>query len=195
LLARDMPLTNRPTKSETQPPSFDELADQSPTDRTSSSGIARQVQLAGNERAVTPRSRVNRSDLQLRDQRADSGSTWRRVLDALPTRFGIAEANEDYVAGADRNPTIDAYTIIRGLGGELVVGASSGVSRASESRTTRSADGQGRRSRLRRSPKGERPTTTSYPLSRNKGTRKWTARARRYVGRTDASERTQSRSP
>jgi GNAT superfamily N-acetyltransferase len=46
--------------------------------------------------------------VQLRDQSAGSGATCRRILDALPTWFGIEESVEDYVAVADRSPTIVA---------------------------------------------------------------------------------------
>jgi catechol 2,3-dioxygenase-like lactoylglutathione lyase family enzyme/ribosomal protein S18 acetylase RimI-like enzyme len=44
----------------------------------------------------------------LRDQAAGSGPTCRRILDTLPTWFGIPEAVEDYVAVADRKPSVIA---------------------------------------------------------------------------------------
>ncbi len=47
-------------------------------------------------------------ELQLRVQASGSGSTCRRILAALPTWFGIAESVDDYVAVADRSPTIIA---------------------------------------------------------------------------------------
>jgi GNAT superfamily N-acetyltransferase len=53
--------------------------------------------------------------LKLRDQSAGSGPTCRRILDALPTWFGIEKAVDDYVAVADRTPTI-----IASVGGEDV---------------------------------------------------------------------------
>jgi len=53
--------------------------------------------------------------VQLRDQAGGSGSVCRRILAALPTWFGIPESVEDYVAVADRTPTI-----IASVGGEDV---------------------------------------------------------------------------
>jgi GNAT superfamily N-acetyltransferase len=46
--------------------------------------------------------------VELRDQSTGSGSICRRILDDLPTWFGIGESVEDYVAVADRTPTIIA---------------------------------------------------------------------------------------
>jgi GNAT superfamily N-acetyltransferase len=46
--------------------------------------------------------------VHLRDQPTGSGETCRQILATLPTWFGIAEANEDYVAAAERWPTIVA---------------------------------------------------------------------------------------
>jgi catechol 2,3-dioxygenase-like lactoylglutathione lyase family enzyme/GNAT superfamily N-acetyltransferase len=46
--------------------------------------------------------------VELRDQTAGSGPTCRGILDALPTWFGIPEAVDDYVAVADRTPSVIA---------------------------------------------------------------------------------------
>jgi GNAT superfamily N-acetyltransferase len=46
--------------------------------------------------------------IELRDQSAESGPTCRRILAALPTWFGIPEAVDDYVATADRTPSVIA---------------------------------------------------------------------------------------
>jgi catechol 2,3-dioxygenase-like lactoylglutathione lyase family enzyme/GNAT superfamily N-acetyltransferase len=46
--------------------------------------------------------------VELRDQATGSGPTCRRILDALPTWFGIPEAVDDYVAVADRTPSVIA---------------------------------------------------------------------------------------
>ena len=58
---------------------------------------------------------MTQSDLQLRDQSSGSGPVCRAILDALPTWFGIPESVEDYVAVADRSPTV-----IASLGGRDV---------------------------------------------------------------------------
>jgi ribosomal protein S18 acetylase RimI-like enzyme len=50
----------------------------------------------------------NPDGLVLRDQATGAGPTCRRVLAALPTWFGIPASVEDYVAAADRNPTVVA---------------------------------------------------------------------------------------
>lgn len=47
-------------------------------------------------------------DVELRDQSIGSGSVCRAILGALPTWFGIQESVEDYVAVADRSPTVIA---------------------------------------------------------------------------------------
>ena len=47
-------------------------------------------------------------DVELRDQVTGSGPTCRRILDALPTWFGIPEAVDGYVAVADRTPSVIA---------------------------------------------------------------------------------------
>ena len=54
-------------------------------------------------------------DLLLRDEPSGAGPTCRRILAALPTWFGIPESVDDYVAVADRTPTIVAT-----LGGTAV---------------------------------------------------------------------------
>jgi GNAT superfamily N-acetyltransferase len=46
--------------------------------------------------------------VQLRDQPIGSGAVCRRILGTLPTWFGIQESVEDYVAVADRSPTVIA---------------------------------------------------------------------------------------
>jgi GNAT superfamily N-acetyltransferase len=46
--------------------------------------------------------------VELRDQAAGSGPTCRRILAALPDWFGIPDAVEDYVAVADRTPSLIA---------------------------------------------------------------------------------------
>jgi GNAT superfamily N-acetyltransferase len=48
------------------------------------------------------------AQLSLRDVTVGAGPTCRRVLAALPTWFGIPASVEDYVAAADRNPTVVA---------------------------------------------------------------------------------------
>jgi GNAT superfamily N-acetyltransferase len=52
--------------------------------------------------AVTP------AAVDLRDQASGSGPTCRHILDSLPAWFGIPEAVDDYVAAADRYPTVIA---------------------------------------------------------------------------------------
>jgi ribosomal protein S18 acetylase RimI-like enzyme len=47
-------------------------------------------------------------DLRIRDQPVGAGETCRRILRSLPTWFGIPASVEDYVAAADRSPTIVA---------------------------------------------------------------------------------------
>jgi GNAT superfamily N-acetyltransferase len=51
---------------------------------------------------------VASADFQLRVQELGSGDVCRRVLDALPSWFGVPESVEDYVAKADENPTVIA---------------------------------------------------------------------------------------
>lgn len=46
--------------------------------------------------------------MRLRDQPSGSGLTCRRILSELPTWFGIPESVENYVAVAERTPTIVA---------------------------------------------------------------------------------------
>jgi ribosomal protein S18 acetylase RimI-like enzyme len=46
--------------------------------------------------------------LRLREQSSGSGAICRRILGALPGWFGIEEAVEQYVAVADRSPTVIA---------------------------------------------------------------------------------------
>jgi GNAT superfamily N-acetyltransferase len=46
--------------------------------------------------------------VQLRDQPSGAGSVCRTILGTLPTWFGIPESVEDYVAVADRSPTVIA---------------------------------------------------------------------------------------
>jgi len=53
--------------------------------------------------------------VRLRDQPSGSGQVCRRILDTLPTWFGIEESVEDYVAVADRTPTT-----VASLGGDDV---------------------------------------------------------------------------
>jgi len=52
--------------------------------------------------------RMTEATVRLRDQLRGSGPTCRRILSALPSWFGIPESVEDYVAVADRTPTIVA---------------------------------------------------------------------------------------
>ena len=47
-------------------------------------------------------------EVELRDRASGSGPICRRILDALPDWFGIPEAVDDYVAHADRSPTVIA---------------------------------------------------------------------------------------
>jgi ribosomal protein S18 acetylase RimI-like enzyme len=46
--------------------------------------------------------------LELRDLPGGAGPICRRILDALPHWFGLPASVEDYVAAADRNPTVVA---------------------------------------------------------------------------------------
>ncbi len=46
--------------------------------------------------------------LRIRDQPLGSGETCRRILQALPTWFGIPASVEDYIAIAERSPTVIA---------------------------------------------------------------------------------------
>lgn len=52
----------------------------------------------------------------LRDQPSGSGPVCRNILDSLPAWFGIPEANDDYVAFADRSPTTVASVDGRDVG-------------------------------------------------------------------------------
>ena len=46
--------------------------------------------------------------LRLRNQAVGSGETCRRILNSLPTWFGVQASVEDYIAAADRSPTVIA---------------------------------------------------------------------------------------
>jgi diadenosine tetraphosphate (Ap4A) HIT family hydrolase/GNAT superfamily N-acetyltransferase len=59
--------------------------------------------ISGSAEPATPRVRV-----QLRDQPSGSGATCRRILDALPSWFGIPEAVDSYVSMADSSPAVIA---------------------------------------------------------------------------------------
>lgn len=52
----------------------------------------------------------------MHDRPTGAGPTCRRILDALPTWFGIPASVEDYVAVADRSPTIVATLENRDVG-------------------------------------------------------------------------------
>jgi GNAT superfamily N-acetyltransferase len=45
------------------------------------------------------------AQVRLRDQTTGSGSLCRRILDALPSWFGVPESVEDYISASDRLPT------------------------------------------------------------------------------------------
>lgn len=47
-------------------------------------------------------------EITLRDQATGSGPICRAILDALPQWFGIPQANDDYVAFADKSPSVIA---------------------------------------------------------------------------------------
>jgi len=47
-------------------------------------------------------------ELRMRDQPVGAGETCRRILKTLPTWFGIPASVEEYVATADRSPTVIA---------------------------------------------------------------------------------------
>jgi GNAT superfamily N-acetyltransferase len=47
-------------------------------------------------------------DVRLRDVLSGSGPICRKILDTLPSWFGIPESVEDYVAAADRSPAVVA---------------------------------------------------------------------------------------
>jgi len=47
-------------------------------------------------------------ELRIRDQLVGAAETCRRILITLPTWFGIPASVEDYVAAADRSPTVIA---------------------------------------------------------------------------------------
>jgi GNAT superfamily N-acetyltransferase len=57
-----------------------------------------------------------RDSVQLREQRSGSGASCREILATIPTWFGIAEANENYIAMAEREPTILASLDGRDVG-------------------------------------------------------------------------------
>ena len=50
----------------------------------------------------------DRHPLRLRDEPSGAGPVTRHILAALPTWFGIPESVDDYVAMADRTPTVIA---------------------------------------------------------------------------------------
>jgi GNAT superfamily N-acetyltransferase len=47
-------------------------------------------------------------ELRIRDQAVAAGETCRRILNTLPAWFGIPSSVEDYIATADRSPTVVA---------------------------------------------------------------------------------------
>jgi GNAT superfamily N-acetyltransferase len=47
-------------------------------------------------------------ELRIRDQAVGAGEICRRILETLPTWFGIPASVEDYIATADRSPTVVA---------------------------------------------------------------------------------------
>lgn len=47
-------------------------------------------------------------DIRIRNQAKGSGETCRRILETLPTWFGLPASVEDYVAAAERSPTLIA---------------------------------------------------------------------------------------
>jgi GNAT superfamily N-acetyltransferase len=51
---------------------------------------------------------AHEGELRTRDQQVGAGETCRRILKTLPTWFGIPTSVEDYVATADRSPTVIA---------------------------------------------------------------------------------------
>jgi ribosomal protein S18 acetylase RimI-like enzyme len=51
---------------------------------------------------------VTDARVEIRDQSSGSGELCRTILGALPTWFGIPESVEDYVAVAERSPTVIA---------------------------------------------------------------------------------------
>ena len=57
-----------------------------------------------------------KEELRLRDQPAGSGDICRTILDSLPAWFGIPAAVEDYIAVADRSPTVIASLGERDVG-------------------------------------------------------------------------------
>jgi len=46
--------------------------------------------------------------LRIRDEAGGAGEICRRILTALPTWFGMQASVEDYIAAADRSPTVIA---------------------------------------------------------------------------------------
>ena len=55
-------------------------------------------------------------EIRLRDQPAGSGDICRTILHTLPTWFGIPAAVQDYIAVADRSPTVIASLGERDVG-------------------------------------------------------------------------------
>jgi GNAT superfamily N-acetyltransferase len=51
---------------------------------------------------------ASNGEAQLRDQEVGAGETCHRILKTLPAWFGIPTSVEDYVAAADRSPTVIA---------------------------------------------------------------------------------------
>ncbi len=55
-------------------------------------------------------------ELRIRDQAVGAGETCRRILTALPAWFGIPASVEDYIATADRSPTVIASLGVEDVG-------------------------------------------------------------------------------
>jgi GNAT superfamily N-acetyltransferase len=51
---------------------------------------------------------VDPGELRIRNQPVGAGATCRKILQTLPTWFGIPTSVEDYIATADRSPTVIA---------------------------------------------------------------------------------------
>jgi GNAT superfamily N-acetyltransferase len=56
------------------------------------------------------------STVEVRDQSTGAGATCREILATLPTWFGIEQANENYIALAERSPAIIASLDGRDIG-------------------------------------------------------------------------------
>jgi ribosomal protein S18 acetylase RimI-like enzyme len=59
---------------------------------------------------------ASNGELRIRDQAFGAGETCRRVLKTLPSWFGIPTSVEDYVATADRSPTVIASLGVENVG-------------------------------------------------------------------------------